>query len=70
MDNPNSNPLKLEPHDMLALFMALATCGGGKSNFSTIYFQAFEIFPMPFILEMDYEFRPKPNSLQGPTSCA
>jgi hypothetical protein len=48
MDTPNSNPLKLEPHHMLILFMALTTCNGEKSNFSTIHFQAFEIFPHTF----------------------
>jgi hypothetical protein len=48
MDSPNFNPVKLEPHHMLILFMALATCGGEKSNISTIHFQAFEVFPPTF----------------------
>jgi hypothetical protein len=47
MFSPNSNPLKLEPH-MFIIFMALATYDGEKSNFSTIHFQAFEIFPHTF----------------------
>jgi hypothetical protein len=33
---------------MFTLFMALAICDGEKSNFSTICFQAFEIFPCTF----------------------
>jgi hypothetical protein len=50
MDNPKSNVLKLESHHMHIFFMASTTCGGEKSNFSTICFQAFEIFPHTFDL--------------------
>jgi hypothetical protein len=33
MDNPNSNPLKLEPHHMLTFFMALTICSGKSPTF-------------------------------------
>jgi hypothetical protein len=56
MDNPNSNPLKLKPHHMLVLFMALTTCNGLKFNFSTICFEAFEIFPHIFDLRNELWF--------------
>jgi hypothetical protein len=66
MDNPNSNPLKLDPHHMLAIFMALVTYGGEKSNFSTICFQAFEIFPHIFDPRNEMWFLTKAKFTLGP----
>jgi hypothetical protein len=68
MDISNSNPLKLEPHHMLTLFMALAISGGKSPTFQPFVSKPLRSSPILLILEMDCDFQLKSNSLQSPTS--
>jgi hypothetical protein len=68
MHNPNSNPLKLEPHHMLTIFMALAVCDGKSPTFQPSISKPLRSSPIPLILEMDCDFWLESNSLQSPTS--
>jgi hypothetical protein len=68
MDSPNSNPLKLEPHHMLTLFMALAICSAKSPTFQLSVSKPLKSSIIPLILEMDCDFQLESNSLQSPTS--